>query len=243
MENADPHDVRLVYLACAWLVAHRGHFLSEVDKHNIAAVTDFKTVYEKLVSYITRDEYTLPWKTDVDLEVIQNVLKAKSGIQRKSKALTEAFFGTVKAPKIVNEQYEYNYECIIKLLCGGKVNLSDLFAKDEYAELEEKAIALNMDDEKLAAIMQSIGDDAELISALKEIYDWSVLVDVLKGRDTISKAKVAVYEQHKRDLATLKYFVKKYAPSKYNEIFQSDKTNNNYVSYIGKNQRGMTVGM
>lgn len=238
MENADPHDVRLVYLACAWLVAHRGHFLSEVDKHNIAAVTDFKTVYEKLVSYITRDEYTLPWKTDVDLEVIQNVLKAKSGIQRKSKALTEAFFGTVKAPKIVNEQYEYNYECIIKLLCGGKVNLSDLFAKDEYAELEEKAIALNMDDEKLAAIMQSIGDDAELISALKEIYDWSVLVDVLKGRDTISKAKVAVYEQHKRDLATLKYFVKKYAPSKYNEIFQSDKTNNNYVSYIGKNQTG-----
>ena len=238
MENAVPHDVRLVYLACAWLVAHRGHFLSEVDKHNIAAVTDFKTVYEKLVSYITRDEYTLPWKTDVDLEVIQNALKAKSGIQRKSKALTEAFFGTVKAPKIVNEQYEYNYECIIKLLCGGKVNLSDLFAKDEYAELEEKAIALNMDDEKLAAIMQSIGDDAELISALKEIYDWSVLVDVLKGQDTISKAKVAVYEQHKRDLTTLKYFVKKYAPSKYNEIFRSDKTNNNYVAYIGKNQTG-----
>ena len=238
MENADPHDVRQVYLACAWLVAHRGHFLSEVDKHNIAAVTDFKTVYEKLVSYITRDEYTLPWKTDVDLEVIQNVLKAKSGIQRKSKALTEAFFGTEKAPKIVNEQYEYNYECIIKLLCGGKVNLSDLFAKDEYVELEEKAIALNMDDEKLAVIMQSIGDDAELISALKEIYDWSVLVDVLKGRDTISKAKVAVYEQHKRDLTTLKYFVKKYAPSKYNEIFRSDKTNNNYVSYIGKNQTG-----
>ena len=238
MENAEPHDVRLVYLACAWLVAHRGHFLSEVDKHNIAAVTDFKTVYEKLVSYITRDEYTLPWKTAPDLEAIQNVLKAKSGIQRKSKALTEAFFGAVKAPKVVNEQYEYNYECVIKLLCGGKVNLSDLFAKDEYAELEEKAIALNMDDEKLAAIMQSIGDDAELISVLKEIYDWSVLVDVLKGQDTISKAKVTVYEQHKRDLATLKYFVKKYAPNKYNEIFRSDKTNNNYAAYIGKNQTG-----
>ena len=110
MENAEPHDVRLVYLACAWLVAHRGHFLSEVDKHNIAAVTDFKTVYEKLVSYITRDEYTLPWKTALDLEAIQNALKAKSGIQRKSKALTEAFFGAVKAPKVVNEQYEYNYE-------------------------------------------------------------------------------------------------------------------------------------
>ena len=44
MENSEPHDVRLVYLACAWLVAHRGHFLSEVDKNNIEEVTDFKQV-------------------------------------------------------------------------------------------------------------------------------------------------------------------------------------------------------
>lgn len=32
IENPAPHDVRLVYLACAWLVAHRGHFLNEISK-------------------------------------------------------------------------------------------------------------------------------------------------------------------------------------------------------------------
>ena len=238
MENAEPHDVRLVYLACAWLVAHRGHFLSEVDKRNIDAVTDFGTVYEKFVDFITRDEYTLPWKDNVDFEAVQNILKSKLGIQKKSKTLAEALFGSTKVPKEVNEQYEYNYDCVVKLLCGGKVNLNDLFAKDEYSELEEKSIALNMDDEKLAAIMQSIGDDAELISVLKSVYDWSVLVDVLKGQNTISQAKVAVYEQHRKDLETLKYFVKNYSPAKYNEVFRSDKTNNNYVAYIGKNKTG-----
>lgn len=236
MENKEPHDVRLVYLACAWLVAHRGHFLSEVDNHNIEAVTDFRTVYERLVKHITREEYALPWKEDVDLESVQNALKSKMGISKKTKALAEALFGSSKPPKVVNEQYEYNYDCVVKLLCGSSsVKLKDLFDKEEYAELEEKSIALNMDEEKLATIMQSIGDDAELISVLKEIYDWSVLVDVLKGPNTISEAKVAIYEQHAHDLAVLKYFVKKYASNKYNEIFRSDKVNNNYAAYIGKN--------
>lgn len=238
MNNPQSHDVRLVYLACSWLVAHRGHFLCEVDKHNIDAVTRFSTVYENLVGYITREEYTLPWNDDVDLEAIQNILKRKEGIQRKSKALTEALFGVAKAPKIVGEQYEYNYECVLKLLCGAKVSLKDLFAKEEYADLEEKSVALNMDDEKLEVIMQSIGDDADLISVLKAVYDWAVLVDALKGQDTISKAKVIVYEQHERDLKTLKYFVKKYAPERYNDIFRSDKIKNNYVAYVGKNNTG-----
>lgn len=31
MDNKAPHDVRLVYLACAWLIAHRGHFLNNLN--------------------------------------------------------------------------------------------------------------------------------------------------------------------------------------------------------------------
>ena len=236
MQNAEPHDIRLVYLACAWLVAHRGHFLSEVDKENIDAVTDFSTVYEKLVSFIKRDGFALPWKEDVDLQNMQSILKSKLGITKKVKSLNEVLFKTGKAPKEINEQYEYNYDLVIKLLCGGKVALKELFGKEEYAELEEKSAALNMDDEKLAAIMQSIGDDAELILALKSVYDWSVLVDALRGKRTISEAKVAVYEQHKSDLKLLKYFVKKYTPDQYGNMFRSDKIKNNYTAYVGKNK-------
>ena len=237
MDNKEYHDVRLVYLACAWLVAHRGHFLSEVDKHNIDAVTDFESVYNELVNFIQRDgEYALPWKETADLNAVADALKSKLNITKKAKVVAEALFGTPKAPKVVNEEYEYNYELVIKLLCGGKVGLKELFGKEEYAELEEKSVALNMDDEKLVGIMQSIGDDSALLSVLKAVYDWSVLVDMLKGKQTISEAKVAVYVQHQRDLKTLKSFTKKYIPEKYNEIFRSGNIKNNYVAYIGKNK-------
>ncbi len=237
MNSSEPHDVRLLYLACAWLVTHRGHFLSDVNKHNINEVTDFKIVYEKLATHITREyNYTLPWKSDVDLESVQEILKAKSAKSIKLKALTTALFGTPKAPKNVNEQYEYNYDCILKLLCGYEVNLSDLFNKNEYNELEEKKIALNKDDETLESIMQSIGDDAELISVLKNIYDWAVLVDVLKGCDTISEAKVKVYKEHENDLKALKYFVKKYAFNRYSEVFRWNCAQENLIAEIFKKE-------
>lgn len=236
MESQETHDVRLVYIACAWLVAHRGHFLSEVDKQNVDKVTDFKAVYQKLADFITRDGgYALPWSEDIDLASVENALKAKLGITKKAKLLAGILFGE-KTPKSVNEAYEYNYELVVKLLCGGKCALKDLFSKEEYGELEEKSIALNMDDEKLVGIMQSIDEnDAELVSVLKAVYDWSVLVDVLKGKNSISKAKVAVYNQHAEDLKQLKALVKKYIPQKYDEIFRLQSNVKNYVAYVGKN--------
>ena len=238
MTSKENHDVRLVYVACAWLVAHRGHFLNEVDKHSVDKVTDFGEVYRKLVEFIKRDgEYALPWCEDVELESIENALKTKLGITKKSKLLSEVLFNGGKAPnKIVAEVYEFNYDLVIKLLCGGEYELSKIFGKEEYADLVEKKVALNKDDETLTAIMQSIDErDAELIAVLKSVYDWSVLVDILKGEQSISKAKIAVYNQHAEDLELLKSFVKKYIPEKRNEIFRSENNNKNYVAYVGKN--------
>ena len=235
MNGEEEHDVRLVYLACVWLVAHRGHFLSDVDKHSVDKVTDFEAVYQKLSDFIKHDEYSLPWSSNVDVTAIENVLKAKLGINKKSKALSEILFAG-KAPKAINETYEYNYDLVIKLLCGGKCALKDLFGKEYYDELEEKSIALNKDDEALALIMQSLDEeDAEFIAVLKSVYDWSVLVDVLKGKSSISEAKVAVYEQHASDLKLLKKLIRKYVPEKYNELFRDEKNSKNYVAYIGKN--------
>lgn len=237
MNSKDVHDVRLVYIACAWLAVHRGHFLSEVDKNNIDSVTQFKSVWDEFVSYLTRSDAPMPWRNDVDINALEDVFKAGMTVAKKSKALAEVLFDGKKAPKEINDTYEYNYETVLKLLCGGKDMLSKLFGKEEYKELEERSLALNMEDEKIAAIMQSVDDsDAELISAMKAVYDWSVLVNVLKGKKTISEAKVSVYEQHKKDLAYLKKFIKKYAPQRYNDVFRSDKNTSNYVAYIGNNK-------
>ncbi len=237
MNDPSPHDVRLVYIACSWLVVHRGHFLSEVDKQNIDEVTEFKSVWDRFTLYITRSEYSLPWEESVNIKEIEDVFKAKLTVTKKSKALAGVLFKGKKAPKEINESYEYNYETVLKLLCGGKDFLQKLFGKEEYAELEEKSLALNMEDEKIAVIMQSLDEsDAEFVSVLKAVYDWSVLVNILKGKKTISEAKIAVYEQHKEDLEFLKKFIKKYVPNKYDEVFRSSSNANNYAAYIGKNK-------
>lgn len=244
MESTEAHDVRLVYIACAWLAAHRGHFLSEVDKKNIAGVTDFKTVYDNLAEFITRDnEYSLPWNTNADLNEVRNALKA-SGVKNKAKLLTSALFGSEKVPNAVNDETEYNYQLVLNLICGGDAELKKLFGKEEYGDLNEKKANLGMPDEIIAEIMSELEErEAELISVLKSVYDWSVLTNILNGRETISQAKVEIYERHGRDLKLLKYFVKKYAPEKYCAIFRqlekeenqkNDEFKKGYSAYVGK---------
>ncbi|MGN0546728.1 MAG: type II CRISPR RNA-guided endonuclease Cas9 [Acutalibacteraceae bacterium] len=227
MESDKPHDVRLVYLAVAWLVAHRGHFLSNIDKSNLDSVKDFSSVYDNLISYFTDNEYAAPW-AECDKEALGNILKKKLNITNKYKELTALLYGGKKPSKSAEEEFPFSRDAIVRLLAGGTVKLKDLFDNEDYDEFG--SVALGMDDEKLGEIMSNIGDDYDLIDALRAVYDWSVLVDALGESEYISKAKVKIYEQHKADLAFLKHIIKKYKPEKYNEVFR-DKDKDNYTSY------------
>ena len=78
----------------------------------------------------------------------------------------------------------------------------------------------------MTEVMADIGDDFELIKALRSLYDWGILANILVNKNNsplISKSKVKVYEQHREDLANLKYLVHKYIPYKYNEVFRRAK--------------------
>ena len=54
MENEEEHDIRLVYLACAWLVAHRGHFLSQLSVDNIDSLIDIEVCLPKVFTFFYR---------------------------------------------------------------------------------------------------------------------------------------------------------------------------------------------
>lgn len=133
-----------------------------------------------------------------------------------------------KPSKDITEEFPYNIDTIIRLLAGGTCKLKDIFGKDEYDEFG--SITLGQDEDKYAELMGNIGADYDLISALRGIYDWSVLADTLGDAVSISEAKVAVYNRHKEDLAFLKYFIKKYRKEKYYEVFRAIKPDN-YVAY------------
>lgn len=228
MNNANKHDVRLVYLACAWLVAHRGHFLSNISEENIADVKDISNVYKEYEDFLMANGYEQRWQ-DVDLVELGEVLKKKAGVTAKKSKLVEVLLHGRKANKEVSEEFPFNEEVIIKLLAGSTCKVKELYAKDEYEELG--SVSLGMDDEKFLEVAGNIGDDFELLRLLRNIYDWSLLAETLGDAACISEAKVQVYEQHSKDLKVLKYFVKKYlAKEKYDEIFRLGKEGN-YVSY------------
>lgn len=230
MTDAAPHDVRLVYLACAWLVAHRGHFLSEVSLDNVESVVDFKTVYDNLTDYFAFEIGCEPAWDNADPDEIEKILVKKIGVTAKERELKNLLFGKKKPETEITDAFPFSRPGIIKLLCGGTCSAKDLFGKEEYAEIK----SLKLDDDELDSNLSELGDDAELVLRLKAVYDCVTLHDVLGENKFISAAKVEAYEQHKRDLAGLKKFIKKYAPEKYNEIFRKvDKSTANYSAYSG----------
>ena len=234
MRSSEPHDVRLVYLACAWLVAHRGHFLSNIDKSNLSAIKDFNSVYSEFMRFFDENGYNRPWEK-ADVAALSNCLKKKMGVTGKSKELISILYGGKKPGKLskddeIDPSFPFSREGVIKLLAGGTYALKDLYGKEEYAELETKSVSLGMDEEKFSQIMADLGDDYDLIDAMRKIYDWAVLVDALGDFSSISEAKAGIYEQHKEDLAFLKYFIKKYIPEKYDEVFRNIRKDN-YVAY------------
>ncbi len=229
MKSKEPHDVRLVYLACAWLVAHRGHFLTpNLNVDNIG--NDFDKIYDDFFLYFKCNDYKTPWSEDaVNRDKLAETLKKSIGATQKYKELCELIYRG-KPSKDVSEDFPFSQAGILKLLAGGTCKLSDLFGNDDYDELENKSVSLGMDEEKFEQTASEIGDDYDLIAAMRPIYDWARLIDILAGEKTISKAKIETYKTHKKDLAFLKHVVRTYVPEKYNEVFRiTDK--DNYAAY------------
>lgn len=169
MYSDNKHDIRLVYLACAWLVAHRGHFLNEVSKDNIAALTDFSKVVDGFMLYFADNEYVTPWSREKNGEV-EKVLKKKLSITAKYKELVSVLFDGAKVSKNVSNDFPFNKEVMLKALCGSRISAKDLFVNEEYADV--KSFSLGDDDASIAEVIGSLNDDADLILRMKEIYDW-----------------------------------------------------------------------
>ena len=232
MDSRKSHDVRLVYLACAYLLGHRGHFLSEVDKDNIDRITDFAPIYNDFNDSLENVTDIIPF--DVNSNNLSEVLEQRLSVTAKEKRLTELLFNG-KKPK-TDLCSDIRYDCLIKLISGGKVKLSDLFWNDEYTLLEHNSVSVASAD--FSDILDSLNGlilDAQwaLLRSVKEMNEWAILVNILKGSTSISQYKIKEYEKHKQDLKELKSFVRKYLTKKdYNEIFRLANDKANYASYV-----------
>lgn len=227
MQSKEKHDARLVYIACAWLVAHRGHFLSDISLDNVDKITEFSSVYDPLMKYF-EDNFGAPWHCE-NAGDLARIIKEKAGVNDKVKAMTELLLPDKTS---YNEAFPYDEKSIFRLIAGGTAKLKDLYKNDEYAELDPSSVTLGCDNEKFEEILSNLGDDGDLLVMLKAVYDWSILCDLLSGENYISVSKVKKYEQHGKDLKLLKRIVRKYVPEKYGVVFRRVEKDN-YVAYSG----------
>ncbi len=238
MTSSQIHDVRLVYLACAWLVAHRGHFLSNINVKNLSNIKDFKSVYDSFIRYFIDNGFDLPWECESYSE-IGDILKEKIGVIAKNKKLMELLYEGKKPSKEATENFPFSREAIVRLMAGGSCKIKDVFGNDEYAD--NGSVSMAMEDEKLIEIFSELTDEEEsLLIHLRAIYDWATLVDILGEFETISASKIQVYEQHRKDLRTLKELVRIYVPKQYNEIFREEKKGN-YPAYAYRNKKDTSI--
>ena len=224
IENEQPHDIRLIYLAVAWLVAHRGHFLSDVEKTNVAKVLDFSSSYNALKELYRSIGQEIPWIDDENK--FKNVLLKKCGVKDKEKLFKDSLFEGTSYKKKENDIL--GTEAVLTLLSGGTVTAEKLFPEGDFQD--KISISFKKKEEDFEEILTELEDYAESLLVLRAVYDWAVLYEASMGQVYISKAKMEVYEQHKRDLENLKTFIKKYCPNKYNDVFRLSN-DNNYVAY------------
>ena len=233
MTNPQPHDVRLVYLACSWLIAHRGHFLFDIDPQNTAQLLDFSTIYNDLCVFLDNKELPHPWQDTVAPNSICQIMRLQLGINGKKAAFKEQVYGGKAIPKGDPEKDWYAVDQVIGLLSGGTVKLAALFPGSAF----EESVCLSSDDDTFAQAISALDEDrCEFLTGLRKLSDCARLTATMTAESgtqysCISMAKVAIYDRHKEDLEYLKSFIRTYHPEKYAEVFRQVHEDN-YVTYF-----------
>lgn len=226
LDGKNISDPRLLYLAVHHIIINRGHFL--FDGVNVENVTKFETVFNSLVEYINDNfdsESDIKKITDVDIAEFSEILKSKSTVTAKKKALYE-LFGVKKG----------QLKAVCDLLAGSSsVKLSDLFDNETLNSSEKNKITFSSSSyqDEHDSYEEILDGDIIFTDLLKSVYDWSILADILGENSYISQSKVKSYDKHRADLELLKKVVNKHCRDKYYDLFKSDKNDKNYCAYSG----------
>lgn len=230
MESDQPRDIRLVYLAIHHLLKYRGHFLID---GSLNSAKSFSTVFEQMMRSVQdglKIDFTVSHPERVE-EILRNRTMARSS---KSKLLEKEF---VIDP---GEDDPKSLKTVVKQICtfiaGNKGDLKKVFRED-LDELEKTGFKFSdpgFDEEILPDLENKIPDLLNVIQAMKAVYDWSVLVDILDGEEYLSFAKVKQFDEHKHNLHQLRQVMKKYCEKKtWVDFFDDPTGKNNYAAYIG----------
>ena len=214
-------DLRLIYLALAHMIKYRGHFLYEESfdiKNN-----DIQKIFNEFISiYDNTFEGSSLSGQNAQVEAIFTDKISKSAKRERVLKL----FPDEKSTGLFSE--------FLKLIVGNQADFKKHFDLEEKAPLQ---FSKDTYDEDLENLLGQIGDDfADLFLVAKKLYDAILLSGILTVTDPSTKAPLSAsmierYENHQKDLAVLKQFIKTNLPEKYVEVF-SDQSKDGYAGYI-----------
>lgn len=223
METDETPDIRLIYLALHHMMKHRGHFLLN---GNIEQVREFQTTFEQFLEAVRAEE--LGFSSEIGVErskEIEAILKDRT--------LTKSAKKT-KAVKAMRAETSCEKEWL-GLITGGTAKLGNLFGEKQMDTLERPKLCFADAgyEEYAGEIEAELGEKYVLIEHAKAVYDWAVLADILQNYSSLSEAKVALYEKHKKDLKDLKKLVREnLSREEYQRLFAKKDEKANYYAYI-----------
>lgn len=223
--NSEAFDIRLLYLAIAHIIKHRGHFLFE--NLEFGSIEEFTTIYAELEQVIQENVPGLEnWKC-CDESKLKDILTNSMILVSEKKKQLERLFAADKENKKAAA-------AIAGFLSGGAGNIAELFSDETLKEAEKKSFSFKNDnfDDFAGELEQLLGERFEIIAKIKAVYDWGLLNDILQGEKYLSLAKVKVYNEHQEDLRVLKEYCRSLNDNRYKDIFGAEKINN-YSHYVG----------
>ena len=220
-DSKEKTDLRLIYLALAHMIKYRGHFLYEESfdiKNN-----DIQKIFNEFISiYDNTFEGSSLSGQNAQVEAIFTDKISKSAKRERILKL----FADEKPTGLFSE--------FLKLIVGNQADFKKHFDLEEKAPLQ---FSKDTYDEDLENLLGQIGDDfADLFLVAKKLYDAILLSGILTVTDLSTKAPLSAsmierYENHQKDLAGVKQFIKNNLPAKYDEVF-SDQSKDGYAGYI-----------
>ena len=220
-DSKERTDLRLIYLALAHMIKYRGHFLYE-DTFDIKN-NDIQKIFSEFISiYDNTFEGSSLSGQNAQVEAIFTDKISKSAKRERVLKL----FPDEKSAGLFSE--------FLKLIVGNQAEFKKHFDLEEKAPLQ---FSKDTYDEDLENLLGQIEDGfADLFLVAKKLYDAILLSGILTVTDPSTKAPLSAsmierYENHQKDLAALKKFIKNNLPEKYDEVF-SDQSKEGYAGYI-----------
>lgn len=215
-------DIRLVYLAIHHIIKYRGNFLYP-GKFNINNLNMSEQLKEIFDDFNNNSDVEIVNIDDIPLDKIAETLliESKNDKKQQLKELLESFL-----PRNTSSE-------LIKLLLGAKASVSKLL-NIESDEIEKISISFDDKyDENYANLLNLIGDRAEIINEIKELYDNIFLKRFFKNSETkyLSAIMKNKYDEHRADLKLLKLILNNNR-KEYNKIFRNKEEKCLYEKYL-----------